>query len=100
MIKFVSYNCNSVRKNTETVINPLDKADVVFLQELMLSKSDLPLLHDFHSDFDHAAYVKDCESQGINEGRPSCGVAIFWRRNLSSFVKTITCSDSLMWYYS
>ena len=96
MIKFVSYNCNSVRKNAETVINLLNKADVVFLQELMLSKSDLPVLHDFHSDFDHAAYVKDCESQGINEGRPSSGVAIFWRKHLTSLITPLIIDDSLI----
>ena len=96
MIKFVSYNCNSVRKNAETVKNLLEKSDVVFLQELMLSKSDLPLLYDFHEDFDHVGFVKDCESQGINEGRPSRGVAIFWRKYLTPLITPIIIDDSLI----
>ena len=94
MIKFSSYNCNSVRKNIEIVKNLLNRTDVLFLQELMLSKSDLPLLYDIHEDFDHAAYVKDCESQGINEGRPSRGVAIFWRKYLTPSIKPLIIDDS------
>ena len=96
MIKFASYNCNSVRKSVETVKNLLDKSDVVFLQELMLSKSDLPILYEFHEDFDHVGFVKDCESQGINEGRPSRGVAIFWRKYLTSLITPIIIDDSLI----
>ena len=91
MIKAVSYNCNSVRKHAEIVKNLLNKADVVFLQELMLSKSDLPILYDFHEDFDHAAYVKDRESQGINEGRPSRDVAIFLEKISHPFSNSSYC---------
>ena len=79
MITFVTYNCNSIRNNSETVKSLFDKADVILLQELMLCKSDLPLLNDFHERFNHIAFVNDRESDGICEGRPSRGVAIFWR---------------------
>ena len=62
----------------------------------MLSKSDLPLLYDFSRDFDHSVYVRDRESEGINEGRPSRGVAIFWRKYLSSVISPLVIDDSLI----
>ena len=52
----------------------------------MMNKSDLPLLHDFDDDFKHVAFVRDRESEGINEGRPARGVAVFYRKAMSSFV--------------
>ena len=94
MIKFASYNCNSVRNNSENVKKLLEKCDVLFLQELMLSKSDLPLLNDFNKRFRNIAYVRDREAEGINEGRPSKGVAIFWRDNFSTNLSPILINDS------
>ena len=96
MIKLVSYNCNSIRNNAENVKNLLDENDVVFLQEIMLSKSDLPLLFGYNEDFDHTAYVKDRESEGINEGRPSRGVAIYWRKYLSNVISPLLIDDSII----
>ena len=58
MVKFVSYNCNSIRNNVEIVKSLFEKADVIFLQEIMLSKSDLPLLNDFNEQFQYTAFVK------------------------------------------
>lgn len=94
MVKCVSYNCNSIRNNIETVKSLFTKSDIIFLQELMLSKSDLPMLNDINDQFQHIAYVKDRESEGINEGRPSKGVAIFWKNNLSSRISPVLVSDS------
>ena len=96
MIRFTSYNCNSIRNNSELVKDILKLSDIVFLQEIMLSKSDLPLLYNYDNDFDHVAFVNDRESEGICEGRPSSGVAIFWRKFLSTFITPILVNDSLI----
>ena len=96
MAKITSYNCNSVRCNSEIVKSLLLDADILFLQELMLEKRDIGFLNDFSDNFRHIAYVTDRESTGICEGRPSKGVAIFWRKCLSSFVSPIVISDSLI----
>ena len=96
MIKCASYNCNSIRNNSENVKKLLNKNDIVFLQELMLSRSDLCILNDFDSRFEYAAFVKDRESEGINEGRPSKGVAIYWRKHLSSNINPLIIDDSLI----
>ena len=96
MLKCASYNCNSIRNNAEIVKSLLDSFDIVFIQELMLNKSDLSLLNDFHEDFRHIAFVKDREAEGINEGRPSRGVAIFWRQDLSSIISPVFIDDSII----
>ena len=62
----------------------------------MLCKSDLGLLKDFNENFECIGFVKDRESEGINEGRPSRGVAIYWRRFLSPYVAPLTVDDSLI----
>ena len=96
MLKCVTYNCNSVRNNSEVVKSILKIADVVLLQELMLSKSDLSILNTFDRDFDNVAFVQDRESEGINEGRPARGVAIFWRRQLSACITPLTFNDRII----
>ena len=96
MVKCTSYNCNSIRNNSEIVKALLQSSDIVFLQEIMLNRSDLFLLNDFHPDFKYAAFVKDRDAEGINEGRPSRGVAIFWRRNLSSIISPVLINDFII----
>ena len=85
MCKITSYNCNSIRNNAEIVKSLFIDADILMLQELMLDKRDLPLLNDFNEDFNHVAYVKDRESEGICEGRPARGVAIFLAQKFIPF---------------
>ena len=96
MVKVASYNCNSIRKNSEIVKNILNSNDIVCLQELLLSKSDLPVLNDFNENFNNIAFVEDRETQGINEGRPSRGVAIFWRKCFASNVTPILIDDRII----
>ena len=96
MVKCMSYNCNSIRNNSEIVKGLLEKTDILFLQEIMLCKSDLGLLNDFNEEFECIGYVRDRESEGINEGRPCKGVAIYWRRSLSPYVDPLVIDDSLI----
>ena len=46
-MKITSYNCNSVRNNSETVKKLLNDCDILLLQELMLEKRDLDILNEF-----------------------------------------------------
>ena len=62
----------------------------------MLEQRDLEFLNDFNDNFKHVAYVRDRESEGICEGRPSKGVAIFWRKSLSPFVSPVIVNDSVI----
>ena len=83
MVHCISYNCNSIRNNSEIVKCLLREADILCLQEIMLTKDDLSVLNQFDPDFEHVAYVNDRENSGMNEGRPTAGVAIFWKRKFS-----------------
>ena len=94
VIRISSYNCNSVRANFENVRNIMSDCDVVCLQELLLCKSDLPILDELNDDFEKIAYVEDRESAGIIEGRPTRGVAILWRKSLSQYVTPLLVDDS------
>ena len=96
MIRIATYNCNFIRSNAENVKAVLQKCDIACIQEIMLCKSDLPILNNFNEDFDHIAFVEDRESQGIIEGRPSRGVAIFWKRVLSLSVSPLLIDDSII----
>ena len=96
MLYCATYNCNSIRNNSEVVKNLLSNVDILCLQELMLNKSDLGILDQFNPDFEYVAYVRDREACGINEGRPTAGVAIFWKRYLSPCIKTVSIDDSMI----
>ncbi len=74
MLRFVSYNCNSVRNKIETVKILSSNFDIVLLQEILLLESDTGYLD--HISSEHYAYhlVKDKKIDNINTGRPSKGV--------------------------
>ena len=95
-MKKTSYNCNSIRNNFENVRSLLEVSDIVLLQELMLEKRDLDVLYDLHNDFKYVAEVRDREMEGICEGRPSRGVAVYWRDTFSSSISPVYVSDSLI----
>ena len=95
-MKIVSYNCNSVRNNAEIVKSLFVDTDILLLQELLLEKRDLGFLNDLNENFKYTAHVRDRESEGICEGRPSRGVAIFWRRHLSSVVTPVLINDFII----
>ena len=82
MIKFATFNCNSIRKNVESVKELLRSNDIVFLQELMLLREDLGFLKELNKDFSCTACAKGVKDNEIATGRPSKGVAIFFRNTL------------------
>lgn len=96
MMRIISYNCNSVRNNFEIVQSLLLDSDILFLQELMLERRDLHVLNDLNVDFNHIAFVRDREAEGICEGRPVRGVAVFWRKELSPFISPVYIDDSMI----
>ena len=96
MMRITSYNCNSFRNNFENVRALLHDCDIILLQELMLEKRDLEILGDLHEDFKYIAEVRDREMDGICEGRPSKGVAIYWRDAFSSSISPVYANDSLI----
>ena len=84
MIQIASFNCNSIRRNVDTVRSLLKSNDFVALQELMICESDVEFLSTIDNEFYYHAFVKDKILDGINTGRPSKGVAIFWKKSIMS----------------
>ena len=64
MVWFTAYNCNSVRANFKNVKSVMSECDIIFLQELSLCKSDLPILDELNNEFDRIAYVLDRHNGG------------------------------------
>ena len=95
-MKCITYNCNSVRNNAEIVKGLLEDCDILFLEELMLLKPDVPFLFSLSEEFNNVACVCDREGEGIVEGRPSKGVAILYKKCLSSNISHIEIDDSLI----
>ena len=92
----VTFNCNSIRNNKEIVKNILKEADVVCLQELMINKGDLDVLDSLDSNFNNISFAKDKETEGISEGRPSAGVAIYWRSHLSRYISPLLIDEYII----
>ena len=95
MIKLASYNCNSIRNNLEAVKELLNQKDIVFLQELMLNQCDLGILKNLNKNFSCIATVKDNYIDGIMTGRPSKGVAIFFKNYLLPYIMTVEIDERL-----
>ena len=95
MLRFATYNCNSVRKNIESVRDLLKNNDIVFLQEIMLLNDDLYFLDLIDNDFICTAKVKDEYCNGIATGRPSAGVAIFYRKSYLNLIQCFSINECL-----
>ena len=92
MLQIASFNCNSIRKNVDSVRSLLKNNDFVVLQELLICESDVNFLSTLDSNVQYHAFVKDKHLNGINTGRPCKGVAIFWKKYISS-VTTININE-------
>ena len=77
-IKIVSFNCNSVRKNVDTIRELIDNYDIVCLQETFLSKNDTAFINGLRQDINFL--ISDCiYSENFNSGRPKCGLLMIWK---------------------
>ena len=73
-----------------------DSHDIILLQETWLQSCDLDKLNSIHSEFSSfglSSMVNKCASNIIT-GRPFGGVAIIWRKNLSSCLKILDYDSS------
>ena len=70
-----------------------DNSDIIFLQEHWLFPADLPSLSKVHSDFMSFGISSMDVTDGIVLGRPFGGVAVMWRKHLTSRVKPVVFDD-------
>ncbi len=95
-IKVASFNCNSIRKNIELVKNLLTDNDIVLLQEILITNTEINCINSLSSDF-YCDYVASFDPylHGLS-GRPIGGLAIYWKKDLNNHVKSVIYSDNIM----
>ena len=74
----------------------LKELTLFFCKKLCYVKVIFFILNDLNEEFDNVAFVRDREAEGIFEGRPSRGVAIFWKQTLTNCITPILINDSLI----
>ena len=95
MLKIMSYNCQSFNSKGPLIFSLMDKYDIICLQETFITDSASSCYDNFNSSFVNT-YTSAVRNNGISVGRPSGGLAIFWRRNLGLTAVPIQISDRLL----
>jgi len=96
-LRIISYNCGSFKSNVEIVNLLLEDCDILLLQETLLPDycSDLLCIND---NFDYSSVAATRNSDTFF-GRSSGGLAIYWRKCLSSVVEVFEYSSRIMGLY-
>ena len=92
-MRIASYNCRSSKRNTGGIQLLCNSCDIVFLQEHWLFPADLPSLNRIHDEFMSFGISSMNVSDDIVLGRPYGGLAVMWRKHLTSKVKPVSFDD-------
>ena len=96
MINIATFNCHSVRKNIEKVIDLLRNNDILLLQELMLYLEDAEYIKNIDDNFECCFMLQKMHENMIIGGRPSKGVAILWRKSLDKLIRPLKIDERLV----
>ena len=80
-----SFNCRSFRSNKYLINKLVEKCDILLLQETLITDyigNELDLITEGNSARTYIP-AKQCN---LSVGRPSAGIAIYWR-----FINNLTC---------
>ena len=91
-LKIVSYNCGGIRSNPNLISDLLAKADIIFLQETMLSEFTDNFLYRFDDNYSFIS-KNGIRNDDAFRGRSSGGLAIFWRNSLNHCIREF-CTPS------
>ena len=93
IIKVISYNCNSLRKNVDTVRKLLDGCDVLLLQEIMLVEEDIGIISQINEEIIFVATPSRKANSNSFDWRPSGGNAIIWSKSLDIVIEFKASSE-------
>ena len=83
-LKVVTFNCKNLKSSVDEIRSLCSKCDVLVLQETWLLDCDLSMLDKIDSNF----YGQGISAVDVNtkilQGRPHGGIAILWRKKLST----------------
>ena len=89
--RIASLNVNGVKANIENVKNMCNNFDIILLQETLLSHDNLNVLGIIDNNFSYAAIPARLPNDLC--GRPSGGLAVMWRKNISSHISVLSAYD-------
>ena len=94
-LKISSYNCRGLPKDSkkmhlrQDICEVFNRSHVVALQETWYAKQNLEALNTLHKDYVGVGVATVDETQNLYQGHYPGGVAIFWRKELSRFIKKL-----------
>ena len=76
-------NCSSLHLRPD-IMSLFDKSDIVCVQETWYAYQDLDVLHNLHAEYRGTGVSTTDYNDGLVQGHPPGGVAIFWRKRLDN----------------
>ena len=94
-----SLNCQGIKHSKDFIINFLtdNACDILCLQETLTIDSNINILGNIHNDFLFTGVSGIDHTIDISQGRPKGGVALLYRKFLSSYITPIKISVILIW---
>ena len=81
-LRIMSYNCYGLKSSLVDLYALCEQFDIIFLQETLLFRYELPLLCNIHPDFEGMGISAIDDTGSLLAGRPYGGVAILIRKRL------------------
>ena len=81
-LRIMSYNCYGLKSSLVDLYELCEQFDIIFLQETLLFKHELPVLSNIHPEFEGMGISAIDDTSHILAGRPYGGVAILIRKLL------------------
>ena len=81
-LRIMSYNCYGLNSSLVDLYELCEQFDIIFLQETLLFKHELPALSNIHPEFEGMGISAIDDTSDIFAGRPYGGVAILIRKLL------------------
>ena len=81
-LRILSYNCYGLKSSLVDLYEICERFDIIFLQETLLFKHELPVLSNIHSEFEGMGISAIDGTSNILAGRSYGGVAILIRNLL------------------
>ena len=80
-------HCNGLHLRPD-IMSLFDKSDIVCVQETWYAYQDLDILHNLHTEYRGTGVSTTDYNDGLVQGHPPGGVAIFWRKRLDNIIST------------
>ena len=94
-IRVCSFNCQSLNRKSQVVQSLLSNYDILFLQETLVNEFNSEILDSLDPNF-LSYYVPAVRKSNVFSGRPSGGLAAFWRKSEDWKVTMFNFSPRIM----